>query len=104
MKRVAGDNCKSTLNIEFEQDWSFTLDATLGDREKIKQEDPLRSYSLVSAIVFLFVLFVSIQVLKLVENELLTSIIWKNKNNIKRIFMYHSGLYNKLYQRKFPYK
>ena len=25
----AGDNYKSILNIEFEQDWSFTLDATL---------------------------------------------------------------------------
>ena len=24
-------------NMEFEQDWSFTLDATLGDREKIKK-------------------------------------------------------------------
>ena len=34
-KGRAGDNFKSTLNIEFEQDWSFTLDATLGDREKI---------------------------------------------------------------------
>ena len=37
LKGQAGDNCKSTLNIEFEQDWSFTLDATLGDREKIKK-------------------------------------------------------------------
>ena len=36
-KGRAGDNYKSTLNMEFEQDWSFTLDATLGDREKIKK-------------------------------------------------------------------
>ena len=36
-KGRAGDNYKCTLNIEFEQDWSFTLDATLGDREKIKK-------------------------------------------------------------------
>ena len=28
----AADNYKSTLNMEFEQDWSFTLGATLGDR------------------------------------------------------------------------
>ena len=31
-KGLAGDNDKSTLNMEFEQDWSFTLGATLGDR------------------------------------------------------------------------
>ena len=30
-KRRAGDNYKSTLNIECEQDWSFGLGATLGD-------------------------------------------------------------------------
>ena len=36
-KGRAGDNYKSTLNIEFEQDWLFTLDATLGGREKIKK-------------------------------------------------------------------
>ena len=37
MKRCAGDNCKNTLNIELEQDWSVGLDATLGDRYKIKK-------------------------------------------------------------------
>ena len=31
-KGRAWDNYKSTLNIEFEQDWSFTLGAALGDR------------------------------------------------------------------------
>ena len=31
-KGRARDNYKSTLNMEFEQDWSFTLGATLGDR------------------------------------------------------------------------
>ena len=31
MKRRVGDNCKRTLNIEFEQDWSVGLSATLGD-------------------------------------------------------------------------
>ena len=30
-KGLAGDNCKSALNIEFEQDWSVGLGATLGD-------------------------------------------------------------------------
>ena len=30
-KGLAGDNCKITLNIEFEQDWSVGLGATLGD-------------------------------------------------------------------------
>ena len=30
-KGLAGDNCKTTLNIEFEQDWSVGLGATLGD-------------------------------------------------------------------------
>ena len=35
-KGQAGDNYNSTLNIEFEQDWSFTLGVTLGDRYKIK--------------------------------------------------------------------
>ena len=34
---MAGDICKRALDIEFEQDWSFTLGATLGDREKIKK-------------------------------------------------------------------
>ena len=29
-KGLAGDNC-TTLNIEFEQDWSVGLGATLGD-------------------------------------------------------------------------
>ena len=27
----------NTLNIEFEQDWSFTLAVTLGNRQKIKE-------------------------------------------------------------------
>ena len=36
-KGRAGDNYKSILNIEFERDCSFTLDATLGDKEKIKK-------------------------------------------------------------------
>ena len=31
-KGCAGDNCKSTLNIECEQDCSFGLGATLGNR------------------------------------------------------------------------
>ena len=35
-KGRSGDNYKSTQNIEFEKDWSFTLGATLGDRQKIK--------------------------------------------------------------------
>ena len=35
-KGRARDNYKSTLNIEFEQDWPFTLGATLGDGQKIK--------------------------------------------------------------------
>ena len=30
-KGWAGDNCKCALNIEFEQDWSVGLGATLGD-------------------------------------------------------------------------
>ena len=30
-KGLAGDNCKTTLNIEFELDWSDGLGATLGD-------------------------------------------------------------------------
>ena len=34
----AGDSCKSTLNIEFEQDWSVGLGAALGDRKKIKKK------------------------------------------------------------------
>ena len=36
MKRT-GWNCKTTLNIEFEQDWSVGLGATLRDRQKIKK-------------------------------------------------------------------
>ena len=36
-KGLAGDNCKTTLNIEFEQDWSVGLGATLGDGWKIKK-------------------------------------------------------------------
>ena len=30
-KGLVGDNCKTTLNIEFEQDWSVGLGVTLGD-------------------------------------------------------------------------
>ena len=37
LKGRAGDNYKSTLNIEFEQDLSFTLGGTLGDGQKIKK-------------------------------------------------------------------
>ena len=33
LKRRAGDNCKSILNIEFEQDWPVGLGATLGEIE-----------------------------------------------------------------------
>ena len=35
-KGLAGDNCKRTLNIEFEQDWSVGLGATLGADRKFK--------------------------------------------------------------------
>ena len=35
-KGRAGDNCKMALNIEFEQDLSVCLGATLGDGQKIK--------------------------------------------------------------------
>ena len=31
MKGWAGDNSKSALNIEFEEDWSIGLGAMLGD-------------------------------------------------------------------------
>ena len=31
-KECAGDNSKSDLNIEFEQDWSVGLGAMLGER------------------------------------------------------------------------
>ena len=31
-RKRAGDICKRVLDFEFEQDWSFTLGATLGDR------------------------------------------------------------------------
>ena len=30
-EKQAGDICKGTLNIEFEQDWSVGLGLTLGD-------------------------------------------------------------------------
>ena len=33
-KGLAGDNCKRTLNIEFEQDWSVGSGATLGADRK----------------------------------------------------------------------
>ena len=36
-KGLAGDNCKKTLNIEFEQDWAVALSATLGDGYKNKK-------------------------------------------------------------------
>ena len=35
-KERAGDNCKGTLDIECEWDWSVGLDATLGDEQKTK--------------------------------------------------------------------
>ena len=39
MERGAGDICKSALNIEFEQDWSVGLGATLGDGRTDRQTD-----------------------------------------------------------------
>ena len=35
-KGRAGDNFKSTLNVQFEQDWSVGLGAILADEQKIK--------------------------------------------------------------------
>ena len=35
-KRETGNICKGTPDIEFEQDWSVGLDATLRERQKIK--------------------------------------------------------------------
>ena len=35
-KKQAEDICKGTPDIEFEQDWSVGLDATLRERQKIK--------------------------------------------------------------------
>ena len=35
-KGLAGDNCKRTLNIEFEQDWSVGLGVILADGQKIE--------------------------------------------------------------------
>ena len=37
LKGWARDYCKSALNIEFEQDWSVSLGATLRDRLKTKK-------------------------------------------------------------------
>ena len=64
MKRWAGDNCKSTLNIAFEQYWSVGLGATLGDRQKIKKyyssykdffrEKPIVSYCLMKIVGTIF--------------------------------------------------
>ena len=48
-----------------------TVCASIDRPLSIKQEDPLRSYSLVSAIVCLFVLFI---VLKFVGNEYVTTL------------------------------
>ena len=36
LKGLAEDNCKSNLNIEFEQDWSVGSGATLGAHRKLK--------------------------------------------------------------------
>ena len=35
-KRETGNICKGTPDIEFEQDWSVGLDASLRERQKIK--------------------------------------------------------------------
>ena len=35
-KKEAGDICKGTTDIEFEQDWSVGLGAMLGDGHKVK--------------------------------------------------------------------
>ena len=35
-KKETGNICKRTPNIEFEQDWSVCLGATLRERQKIK--------------------------------------------------------------------
>ena len=37
LKGLAEDNCKSNLNIKFEQDWSVGLGATLGADRKLKK-------------------------------------------------------------------
>ena len=36
-KKETGNICKGTPDIEFEQDWSVGLGATLRDRQKIKK-------------------------------------------------------------------
>ena len=36
-KKTAGDNCKGTVHIECERDWSVGLGATSGDGQKIKK-------------------------------------------------------------------
>ena len=33
-KKRARDICKGTLDIEWERDWSFCLDSTLGDEQE----------------------------------------------------------------------
>ena len=54
----------------------------LPSHTKNKQEDPLRSYSLVSAIVCLFILII---VLKFIGNEKVTTFhSVNNKNNMKK--------------------
>ena len=35
-KKRAGDICKGILDMECEHDWSVSLGATLGDKQKIK--------------------------------------------------------------------
>ena len=40
-KRETGNICKGTPDIEFEQDWSVGLDATLHERQKIKTIFPV---------------------------------------------------------------
>ena len=44
MKNRAEYICKSALDIEFEQDWSDGLGATLGDRQKIKKIFQLQGF------------------------------------------------------------
>ena len=44
-KKRAGDICKGTLDIEFELDWSVGLDATLRERQKIKNFSRYKDFS-----------------------------------------------------------
>ena len=77
-KKETGNICKETPDIEFEQDWSVGLDATLRERQKIKNFfSSFKDFSGENSVILLgFESTINQQKL----NKIVRAIFWENLN------------------------